>query len=98
MERKVVIPAALILDLDDVMWHDGRDLRYIGQASRSEFPRHHVPEDYKIIDQLGRALNMKIICPICLGDWDKDNCLRGVVGVTHNPKGWNIQNIRFMGL
>ncbi|MBE6645483.1 MAG: hypothetical protein E7612_08955 [Ruminococcaceae bacterium] len=89
MERKAILPAALILDLDDVMWHDGRDLRYIGQASRSEFPRHHVPEDYKIIDQLGRALNMKIICPICLGDWDKDNCLRGVVGVTHNPSGWN---------
>ena len=89
MEKKAILPAALILDLDDVMWHDGRDLRYIGQASRSGFPRHHVPEDYKIIDQLGRALNMKIICPICLGDWDRDNCLRGVVGVTHDPYGWN---------
>jgi hypothetical protein len=89
MEKRAILPAALILDLDDVMWHNGKDLRYIGQASRSEFPRHHVPEDYGIIDQLGRALDMKIICPICLGDWDRDNCLRGVVGVTHDPYGWN---------
>ncbi len=89
MERKAILPAALILDLDDVMWHQGADLRCIGQASRSELPRHHVPEDYDIIHYLGKALDMKIICPICIGDWDRDNCLRGVVGPTHNPKGWN---------
>ena len=89
MERKAIMPAAFILDLDDMMWHQGADLRYIGQASRSEFPRHHVPEDYAIVHYLGQALNMKIICPICIGDWDKDNCLRGVVGPTHNPQGWN---------
>jgi len=88
-ERGVILPAAFILDLDDVMWHQGADLRYRGQASRSEFPRHHVPRDYDIIHYLGQALNMKIICPICIGDWDKDNCLRGVVGPTHDPKGWN---------
>ena len=61
-ERRVILPAAFILDLDDVMWHQGADLRYIGQASRSEFPRHHVPGDYDIIHYLGQALNMKIIC------------------------------------
>ena len=89
INNKVVLPAAFILDLDDVMWHDGRDLRCIGQASRSEFPRYHVPEDYEVIDRLGKALNMKISCPICLGDWDKNNRLKGVVGPTHNPYGWN---------
>nr|MBQ4317994.1 hypothetical protein [Clostridia bacterium] len=89
MDNRVIIPAALILDLDDMMWHDGRDLRHKGQASRSEFPRMHVPEDYTAVNELGRALNMKIICPICIGDWDKENCLRGVVGPTHNPGGWN---------
>lgn len=87
--KRAILPAAFILDLDDVMWHDGRDLRRIGQASRTEFPRTHVKEDYLVIEELGRALNMKIICPICLGDWDKDNYLRGVVGLTHNPHGWN---------
>ena len=89
MNRRVILPAALILDLDDMMWHDGRDLRHIGQASRSEFPRTHLPEDYTVVNELGRALDMKIICPICLGDWDRENILRGVVGATHDPKGWN---------
>ena len=64
MNQRVILPAAMILDLDDVMWHCGMDLRHIGQASRSEFPRYHVPEDYEIIHQLGQALDMKIICPI----------------------------------
>ena len=50
MNRRVILPAALILDLDDMMWHDGRDLRHIGQASRSEFPRTHLPEDYTIVN------------------------------------------------
>ena len=89
MEQRVILPAAMILDLDDVMWHCGMDLRYIGQASRSEFPRYHVPEDYDIIHRLGQALDMKIICPICIGDWDKENFLRGEVGTTHDPHGWN---------
>ena len=89
MEKRVVLPAAFILDMDDVMWHNGADLRFIGQASRSEFPRYHVPKDYEIIHQLGKALDMKINCPICLGDWDKENCLRGVIGATHDPTGWN---------
>ena len=89
MKKRVILPAAFILDMDDVMWHRGYDLRHIGQASRSEFPRDHVAHDYAIIDKLGEALNMKICCPICIGDWDRENVLRGVVGPTHDPHGWN---------
>ena len=89
MKKRVILPAAFVLDLDDVMWHQGHDLRYIGQASRSEFPRFHVAEDYAIIHELGKALDMKICCPICIGDWDRNNVLRGVVGATHDPHGWN---------
>ena len=90
MDKQIAkIPMALQLCLDDVAWHDGRDLRAIGQASRSGLPRMHSPLDYKVIDELGKSLNMKILCPLCLGDWDKDNLLRGEVGITHDPYGWD---------
>ena len=85
----IVIPVAFQLSLDDVGWHDGRDLRTINQPSRSGLPRNHHPLDYNMLAELGRALDMKIVCPLCLGDWDKDNFLRGHVGVTHKPHTWD---------
>ena len=88
-KETVIIPAALQLCLDDVGWHDGRDLRTIGQPSRSGLPRDHAPEDYKMLAELGRAIDMKITCPLCIGDWDKNNVLRGEVGITHKPYTWD---------
>ena len=87
--EKIIIPAAFQLSLDDVGWHDGSDLREIGQPSRSGLPRYHHPLDYRMLAELGRALDMKIVCPLCLGDWDKDNFLRGQVGITHKPYTWD---------
>lgn len=89
MLKNICIPTALLLTLDDIAWHNGRDLRDISQASRSGLPRDHHPEDYKIIAELGKALGMRILCPLCLGDWDKENILRGEVGVTHDPYNWD---------
>lgn len=87
--EKIKIPFALQLCLDDVAWHNGDDLRYKGQASRSGIPRYHSVEDYQVLEAIGEALDMRIVCPLCLADWDKDNILRGEVGVTHNPRGWD---------
>ena len=83
------IPQAIILCLDDVGWHNGEDLRPEGMASRSGLPRYHHPLDYKMLAELGKAIDMKIVCPLCLGDWDKDNILRGEVGMTHKPHTWD---------
>ncbi len=86
---KITIPSALQLCLDDVGWHDGRDLRTEGGPSRSGLPRDHHPLGYRMLQELGRAIDMKIVCPLCLGDWDKWNYLRGEVGITNNPYNWD---------
>ena len=86
---KIRIPLSAVLELDDVGWDDGRDLRLSGKASRSGIPRHHALEDYELLDKLGREMKSKITVALCLGDWDKDNLLRGVVGATHDPYGWD---------
>ncbi len=85
----LIIPQALILCLDDVGWHNGDDLRPDGMASRSGIPRYHHPLDYRMLAELGKAIDMKIVCPLCLGDWDKENILRGEVGMTHKPYTWD---------
>ena len=89
MLEKIKIPVALQISFDDLGWHDGRDYSAIGRASRSGLPRDHTIEDYTVVNELGKALNQKILGLLCLADWDKDNILRGEVGITHDPYGWN---------
>ena len=87
--KSAIIPMAYLVNLDDVAWHDGSDRRYEGEAARSGIPRMHAVEDYHVLEAIGAALDMKILCPLVLCDWDKDNILRGEIGVTNNPHGWD---------
>lgn len=87
--ENVKIPVATILEMDDVGWDNGRDLRLIGQASRSGLPRYHALGDYEFLNQVADATGRHVAVALCLGDWDKDNLLRGEVGITHNPHGWD---------
>ena len=89
MEDIVRIPIGGILQLDDVGWDNGRDLRLIGQASRSGLPRYHALEDYQLLHELGKEMNSSIFVALCLGDWDKDNILKDVTGATHKAGAWD---------
>ena len=87
--RNVAIPVALQIIADDYGWHNGRDGRLENRPSRSGLPRDHAVEDYLIMNEIGKALDMKILTPFVIGEWDKDNILRGVKGVTYNEKNWD---------
>lgn len=89
MKNNIKIPVAFQIRVDDVGWHNGEDERCIGQPSRTGIPRNHVALDYPVIHELGKALNMKINCAIVLGEWDKDNLLRGQNNLSWNPDGWD---------
>ena len=89
IQDQITLPVALQLCLDDVAWHNGYDERSVGRPSRSGLPRKHAAEDYVVINELGKAIDMKILCPLCLGEWDKDNLLRGEVGITFDPNNWD---------
>ena len=90
MKSNVSIPVAIQLCFDDVGWQNGEDQRAdLGLPARSGISRMHEPEDYLIIHELGKAINQKILAPLVLGEWDKDNLLRGKVGFSHNPSGWD---------
>ena len=87
--KKAIIPTALIVELDDVGWDNGNDLRVQGYASRSGLPRYHALEDYEVLRDISNKTGKNMALALCLGDWDKDNLLRGEVGITHDPFGWN---------
>jgi len=88
--HEIVIPAALQINMDDIGWWNGDDDRAIGGPSRSGMPRHHSPEDYLVIAELGQALDMEINCGIVLGEWDMENRLaKEVKYFSHYGDRWN---------
>ena len=89
MLENIKIPVVLQISIDDLGWHDGRDYGYMKKATRSGIPRDHVVGDYTVMNELGRALDQKILGKLCLADWDKDNFLRGEIGVTDDPINWD---------
>lgn len=89
MKDRITIPVAIQIRLDDVAWHNGFDDRYCSRPSRTGIPRLHSTLDYPIIHELGKALNTQITCAIVLGEWDKDNILRGEKYLTWDPDGWD---------
>lgn len=89
MSANVKIPVAIQIVADDFGWHNGRDERTANKPSRSGLPRFHALEDYLVVNEIGKGIDMKILTPFVIGEWDKDNILRGVKGVTYNEKGWD---------
>nr|MBQ4319526.1 hypothetical protein [Clostridia bacterium] len=89
MENRVKIPCAIQIRVDDVGWHIGADDRHINRPSRSGLPRMHHPDDYIILNEIGKALNVQIGCSLVLGEWDRYNRLRGVPHVTYDPENWD---------
>ena len=89
VNNSVKIPTALQICVDDVGWFIGSDDRYLSRPSRTGLTRRHAPEDYIAVNEIGKAIGQKIMCPLVLGEWDKDNILRGEIGVTFDPKNWD---------
>jgi len=89
MKNNITIPAALQIRVDDVGWFIGDDERYKGYPSRTGIPRLHHPDDYIVLNELGKALDMKLGCAFVIGEWDKNNRLRGVPHVTYDSKNWD---------
>ena len=89
MKNSIRIPVAFQIRVDDVGWHNGADERFKNRPSRSGFPRMHHKLDYEVLAKIGEGLGMKIGCALVLGEWDKNNILRGVPHVTYDVDGWD---------
>ena len=87
--NEYIIPISFVFELDDLGWDDGHDLRLYGKASRSGFPRRHCYEDYEVLTRIAEKTGKSLSAAIVVGDWDKDNLMRGKVGFTHQPYDWD---------
>lgn len=68
--NNLCIPRPFHVCVDDLGWFCGRDDRKTGGPSRSGMPRYHTAEDYIALENLGKAVGMKLSCAFVLGEWD----------------------------
>ena len=92
MERYAKIPLAYQIVMDDLGWFTGEDDRHRGMPSRTGMPRVHVAEDYTVVNEIGKRKNQKICAPFVIGEWDKNNRLKGKPYMTPKPDEWDCKS------
>ncbi len=89
MKNSVRLPIALQIVVDDFGWHNGKNGLADGRPARTGIDRNHVLEDYVVMNEIGKKVGQKIVCGFTIGEWDKDNVLRGMEHATWDEKGWD---------
>ena len=84
-----IIPNALQIVIDDLGWMNSKDDRENKGPSRTAMPRNHVAEDYIAINELGKALGMRINCAFVIGERDPDNRLKKLPHFSKYGVAWD---------
>jgi len=87
--ENIIIPKPLQIVVDDMGWFCPNDDREKGGPSRTAMSRPHVAADYEAINNLGKALDMKINCAFIIGEWDPDNRLKDIPNLSKWGKDWD---------
>ncbi len=85
------IARPLQLVIDDVGWWRGSNGSSQGEPYRTGIGRLHQPADYCAIADLGRALGIRPMIAMVLGEWDTTGILREVPGATWSGSSWQPQ-------
>ncbi|KAB2892325.1 MAG: hypothetical protein F9K32_01060 [Desulfobulbaceae bacterium] len=85
----VALPMPLLLVVEDVGWWQGEDGSGRNQPYRNGFCRRHCLADYHALVSLSGMLSMRIVIAMVLGEWDRSNLLREVVGATWMGTAWD---------
>ncbi|MBE7092415.1 MAG: hypothetical protein E7365_04475 [Clostridiales bacterium] len=89
MKDSVRVPIALQVVVDDFGWFEGKNGLADSRPARTGINRNHVLEDYVVMNEIGKKVGMKIVCGFTIGEWDKDNVLRGMEHATWDEEGWD---------
>ena len=87
---RIKIPIALQLVVDDIGWFKGENGLMKSRPARTHMNRNQVAEDYVVLNEIGKKLDMHILCGLVLGEWDKNNILRGMEHATWDEGNWDM--------
>jgi hypothetical protein len=84
------IPQSFLIVIDDVGWWCGKDQRHKNGPSRTGLEcRRHSVHDYKAVIEIGKSLNMRILCGFTIGEWDRTNVLAKVRNSNKYGTSWD---------
>ena len=79
----------IFIVVEDVGWWQGRDGSANNEPFRNGFCRRHCLDDYRALARLAKRLKMRIAIGMVLGEWDRHNLLRDIVGATWMGMSWD---------
>ena len=85
----VSLPTPIFIVVEDVGWWQGRDGSAINEPFRNGFCRRHCLDDYRALARLAKRLKMRIAIGMVLGEWDRRNLLKDVIGATWMGSAWD---------
>ncbi len=88
---EVFLPMPIFPVIEDVGWWQGEDGSAAQQPYRNAFPRRHCLADYQALVRLADGLGVRIGLGMVLGEWDRNDSLRVVMGATWMGNHWNNQ-------
>jgi hypothetical protein len=83
------LPMPIFVVIADVGWWQGVDGSSWNEPFRNRFSRRHCLADYRALSRLAKRLSMRIALGMVMGEWDRTNFLRDVVGATWMGTSWN---------
>ena len=89
--ENVIIPESFLIVVDDVGWWLEGDKRYyvdVPTEFSAQTKRPYYFEDYKSLVEMGKALDMRILCGLTIGEWDRDRLLAKVPGSNMYGSKW----------
>lgn len=86
---EIAIPLPIYPVIEDVGWWKGEDGSANNQPFRNRFPRDHCLADYRALVHLAKRLGIRLTIGMVIGEWDRTDCLRDVVGATWMGRAWD---------
>ena len=87
----IVIPEGFLIVVDDVGFWLAGEKRYfvnVPKEAIAQTKRPYYFEDYESLVEMGKALDMRILCGLAIGEWDRDRLLAKVPGSNRYGAQW----------
>ena len=88
---RLIIPESFIIIVDDVVWFLPHNKRIFVECTGQELAQRERPyciDDYRSLVEIGRALDMKILCGLNIGEWDRDRTIASVPNASALGENW----------
>lgn len=90
-QNRIIIPESFILIVDDVGWwlpHNKRLYSATWKDGEIDRERPYCLDDYRSLVEIGKALDMRVLCGFTIGEWDRDRVIAGVPNASALGKNW----------